>query len=239
MSTAVEKLRVKIFADGANLSEMLEMNAKSYIKGLTTNPTLMRKAGVTNYKAFAQEVLAHIREKPVAFEVLSDEFPEMERQALELASWGDNVYVKIPVTNTRGDPSYASVHRLASRGVKINVTAITTLPQVGNAVASLNPEVPGSVSVFAGRIADTGVDPVPVMAAAACMVKTNPRAELIWASPRELLNVFQADRVGCHIITVTSDILRKLTLIGRDLEEFSLDTVKMFYGDATAAGFSL
>jgi transaldolase len=239
ISTTLEKLRVKIFADGANLSEMLEMSARSYIQGLTTNPTLMRKAGVTNYQAFAQEVLAHIRDKPVAFEVLSDEFPEMERQALELASWGDNVYVKIPVTNTRGDPSYALVHRLASRGVKINVTAITTLPQVRNAVASLNPEVAGSVSVFAGRIADTGVDPVPVMAAAACMVKTNPKAELIWASPRELLNVFQAESVGCHVITVTSDILRKLALIGRDLEEYSLDTVKMFYGDATAAGFSL
>jgi transaldolase len=239
MLTAIEKLRVKIFADGANLHEMLEMHAKPYIKGLTTNPTLMRKAGVADYRSFAREVLSHIRDKPVSFEVFSDEFPEMERQAMEIASWGDNVCVKIPVTNSRRSPSYPLVRRLASRGVKVNVTAIMTLSQVRDAVAALNPEVCGYVSVLAGRIADTGVDPVPFMAAAVCLVKTNPQAELIWASPREVLNVFHAESIGCHVVTATSDILRKLPLIGRDLEEYSLDTVKMFHGDATAAGFSL
>ncbi len=239
MTTPIEKLRVKIFADGASASEMLEMYTKPYIKGLTTNPTHMRKAGVANYKAFAREVLACIRDKPISFEVFSDEFPDMERQALEIASWGNNVYVKVPVTNTRGAPSFDLVHRLASRGVKVNVTAIMTLSQVRNAVASLNPEVPSYVSVLAGRIADTGIDPVPLMAAAVCMVQTNPKAELIWASPRELLNFLHAESAGCHVITATSDILRKLPLLGRDLEEYSLDTVKMFYDDAVTAGFSL
>jgi transaldolase len=239
MRTTLESLRLKIFADGADLGEMLEMHAKPYIKGLTTNPTLMRRAGVANYKAFAQEILARIRDKPISFEVFSDEFPDMERQALEIASWGDNVYVKIPVTNTRGDPAYALVQRLARRGVKVNVTAIMTLAQVRNAVAALNPEVPSYVSVLAGRIADTGVDPVPLMAAAVCLLKTNPKAELIWASPRELLNVLHAENVGCQVITATGDLLRKLPLLGRNLEEYSLDTVKMFYDDAAAAGFTL
>lgn len=239
MTTAIEQLRVKIFADGASASEMLEMYTKPYIKGLTTNPTHMRKAGVTNYKAFAREILACIRDKPISFEVFSDEFPDMERQALEIASWGNNVYVKVPVTNTRGVPSFDLVRGLARRGVKLNVTAIMTLSQVRNAVASLNPEVSSYVSVLAGRIADTGVDPVPLMAAAACMVQSNPKAELIWASPRELLNFFHAESAGCHVITATSDILRKLPLLGRNLEEYSLDTVKMFYDDAAAAGFSL
>jgi transaldolase len=239
MRTAIEKLRVKIFADGASSSEMLEMYTKPYIKGLTTNPTHMRKAGVANFKAFAREVLACIRDKPISFEVFSDEFPEMERQALEIASWGNNVYVKVPVTNTRGAPSFDLVRGLARRGVQVNVTAIMTLPQVHNAVASLNPEVSSYVSVLAGRIADTGIDPVPLMAAAVCMVQTNPKAELIWASPRELLNFFHAESAGCHIITATSDILRKLPLLGRDLDEYSLDTVKMFYDDAATAGFSL
>jgi transaldolase len=237
--TPIELLNVKLFADGADRSTMLEMAAKPYIKGLTTNPTLMRRAGITNYQAFAQEILAQIRDKPVSFEVFADEFPEMERQALQIAGWGNNVCVKIPVTNTRGDPSYALVRRLANRGVKINVTAITTLLQVRDAVASLNPEVPGYVSVMAGRIADTGVDPVPLMAAAVHLLKTNPQAELIWASPREVLNIFQADSVGCHIVTATPDLLGKLSLIGRDLGEYSLDTVRMFYRDANAAGFSL
>lgn len=239
MRTTLEDLQIKIFADGADLREMLEMHATPYIKGLTTNPTLMRKAGVANYKGFAQQILSRIRDKPVSFEVFSDEFPDMERQALEIASWGDNVYVKIPVTNTRGDPSYALVHRLASRGVKVNVTAIMTLPQVRNAVAALNPEVPSYVSVLAGRIADTGVDPVPFMSAAVCLLKTNPSAELIWASPRELLNILHAESVGCQVVTATGDLLRKLPLLGRDLEEYSLDTVKMFYDDAAAAGFTL
>lgn len=239
MSPKIESLRVKIFADGADRSGMLEMYSKPYIKGLTTNPTLMRKAGISNYKAFAKEILSQLRDKPLCFEVLSDEFPGMEREALEIASWADNVYVKIPVTNTRREPSYALVHRLASRGVKLNVTAIMTLLQVREAVAALSPEVPSYVSVLAGRVADTGVDPVPLMAAAVHMLKTNPMAELIWASPRELLNIFHADSTGCHVITVTHDMLRKLSLIGRDLDEYSLDTVKMFYSDAVAAGFSL
>lgn len=239
MTTPIELLKVKLFADGASREEMLEMYTRPYIKGLTTNPTLMRKAGVANYKAFAREMLAQIRDKPLSFEVFADEFPEMERQALEIASWGANVYVKVPVTNTRGAPSYSLVSRLASRGVKLNVTAITTLSQVRDAVASLNPEVPSYVSVLAGRVADTGVDPVPIMAAAVCLLQTNPRAELIWASPRELLNIFHAESVGCHIVTATGDILRKLALVGRDLQEYSLDTVKMFHDDAAAAGYSL
>lgn len=239
MTTPIELLKVKLFADGASREEMLEMYTRPYIKGLTTNPTLMRKAGVANYKAFAREMLAQIRDKPLSFEVFADEFPEMERQALEIASWGANVYVKVPVTNTRGAPSYSLVSRLASRGVKLNVTAITTLSQVREAVASLNPEVPSYVSVLAGRVADTGVDPVPIMAAAVCLLQTNPRAELIWASPRELLNIFHAESVGCHIVTATGDILRKLALVGRDLQEYSLDTVKMFHDDAAAAGYSL
>jgi transaldolase len=236
---AIEHLTVKIFADGADQSQMLEMYAKPYIKGLTTNPTLMRKAGVANYRAFARDILAHIGTKPLSFEVVSDEFADMERQAIEISGWGDNVYVKIPVTNTKGEPSYPLVRRLASRGVKVNVTALMTLRQVHDAVAVLNPEVPSYVSVLAGRIADTGMDPVPLMAAAVQMLATNPKAELIWASPRELLNIFQADGIGCHIITATADILRKLSLVGRDLEEYSRDTVQMFYDDARATGLSL
>jgi len=235
----IERLSVKIFADGADKSQMLEMYSKPYIKGLTTNPTLMCKAGVTNYRAFAREILSHIKDKPLSFEVLADEFAEMERQAIEISSWGDNVYVKIPVTNTIGEPSYALVRRLASRGVKVNVTALMTLRQVRDALCVLNPEVPSYVSVLAGRIADTGMDPVPLMAAAVHMLATNPKAELVWASPRELLNIFHADSIGCHIVTATEDILRKLSLIGRDLEEYSRDTVQMFYDDGRAAGLSL
>jgi transaldolase len=237
--TAIERLRVKIFADGADRAAMLALNAQPFVKGLTTNPTLMRKAGIADYQAFARDILEHIRDKPVSFEVISDEFAEMERQAQEIAGWGDNVYVKIPVTNTRGEPSHALVRRLASRGVKVNVTAILTLSQVREVAAALNPEVASYVSVLAGRIADTGVDPVPLMAAAVRILATIPAAELIWGSPRELLNIFQADSIGCHIITVTPDLLRKLPLAGRNLEELSLETVRMFYDDATAAGYSL
>jgi len=235
----IEKLTVKIFADGADRSGMLEMYSKPYIKGLTTNPTLMRQAGVSNYRAFAKEILAQIRDKPLSFEVCSDEFIEMERQALEIAGWGDNVYVKIPVTNSRGEVSCDLVRRLAGRGVKVNVTAIMTLPQVRDVAAVLNPEVSSYVSVLAGRIADTGVDPVPLMAAAVHLLESNSKAELIWASPRELLNIFHADSVGCHIITITHDILRKLPLIGRNLDEYSQSTVQMFHRDALAAGLSL
>ena len=235
----VEELNVKIFADGADKAGMLEMYAKPYIKGLTTNPTLMRKAGITDYRAFAKDILSFIKDRPISFEVFSDDFGDMERQALEIASWADNVYVKIPVTNTRREPSYLLVKKLAARQVKLNVTAVMSLGQVRQVVAFLDPAVPSYVSVFAGRIADTGHDPVPVMAAAVDLLKPAPAAELIWASPRELLNIFQADAIGCHIITVTNDILKKLTLVGFDHDEYSLDTVKMFYNDAVAAGFRL
>jgi transaldolase len=235
----VDRLKVKIFADGADKAGMLEMYAKPYIKGLTTNPTLMRKAGLTDYRAFAKDILKVIPDKPISFEVFSDEFADMERQAMEIAGWGNNVYVKIPVTNTKREPSYELVQKLAKRKVKINVTAIMTLVQVRDVVAALDPATPSYVSVFAGRIADTGRDPVPHMAEAVKLLKVNPKAELIWASPRELLNIFQADAIGCHIITVTNDILKKLSLVGFDLDEYSLDTVKMFYNDAAAAGFKL
>ena len=236
--TTIHGLKVKIFADGADAPEMLEMYSKPFIKGLTTNPTLMRKAGISNYRAFAREILAQIKDKPLSFEVVCDEFAEMERQALEISGWADNVFVKIPVTNTRGEASYALIRRLASRGVKLNVTAIMTPAQIRDVVSALSPEVAGFVSVFAGRIADTGVDPMPLMAAAVQMLKSRPKAELIWASPREVLNIFHADSIGCHVVTATHDILRKLPLVGYNLEEYSLDTVRMFYRDAVAAGFS-
>jgi transaldolase len=237
--TTVDRLKVKIFADGADKAGMLEMYAKPYIKGLTTNPTLMRKAGITDYRAFAKDILKVIPDKPISFEVFSDEFADMERQAMEIAGWGGNVYVKIPVTNTRREPSYELVRKLAKRKVKINITAIMTLAQVRDVVAALDPATPSYVSVFAGRIADTGRDPVPHMAEAVKLLKVNPKAELIWASPRELLNIFQADAIGCQVITVTNDILKKLSLVGYDLGDYSLDTVKMFYNDALAGGFKL
>jgi len=235
----VDQLNVKIFADGADKAGMIEMYQKPFVKGLTTNPTLMRKVGISDYRAFAKDILQAIPDRPISFEVFSDEFAEMERQALEIAGWGENVYVKIPVTNTRRETSYELVRKLTARGVKVNVTALMTLPQVRDVVAALNPEVPSYVSVFAGRIADTGRDPVPLMAAAVELLKLSPAAELIWASPRELLNIFHAESVGCHVITVTNDILKKLQLAGYDLDEYSLDTVKMFHTDAAAAGFKL
>ncbi|CNB43583.1 TPA: transaldolase [Yersinia enterocolitica] len=235
----IEDLKIQIFADGADKAGMLEMYAKPYIKGLTTNPTLMKKANITDYRAFCKDILTHIKDKPLSFEVFSDDFAEMERQAMEIASWGNNVYVKIPVTNTKEETCYALVKKLGSQNVKMNITAMMTLAQVREVVASLNPNVPSYVSVFAGRIADTGRDPVPMMAAAVEMLKVAPAAELIWASPRELLNIFQADQIGCHVITVTNDILKKLSLVGYDLSAYSLDTVKMFYNDAVAAGFKL
>lgn len=235
----VEDLKVKIFADGADKEGMLEMYAKHYIKGLTTNPTLMKKAGITDYRAFCKDILTHIKDKPLSFEVFSDDFAEMERQAMDIASWGDNVYVKIPVTNTKQETCCALVKKLGQQGVKMNVTAIMTMAQIRDVVAALNPTIPSYVSVFAGRIADTGRNPVPIMAAAVEMLKVAPGAELIWASPRELLNIIQADEVGCQIITVTNDILKKLSLVGYDLDNYSLDTVKMFYNDAVAADFQL
>ncbi len=235
----VEDLKVQIFADGADKAGMLEMYAKPFVKGLTTNPTLMKKAGITDYAAFCKDILSHIKDKPLSFEVFSDDFAEMERQAMEIASWGSNVYVKIPVTNTKQETCYALVKKLAAKKVKMNVTAIMTLTQVRDVVASLDPHVPSYVSVFAGRIADTGRDPLPMMAASVEMLKVAPAAELIWASPRELLNIFQADDIGCQVITVTNDIIKKLSLVGYDLDSYSLDTVKMFYSDAVSAGYKI
>jgi transaldolase len=238
MNTA-PALQVKIFADGAEKAGMLEMAADPMIAGLTTNPTLMRKAGISDYKAFAKDILAEIVDKPISLEVFSDEFDDMERQALDIASWGDNVYVKIPITNTKGASSAPLVERLSAQGVKVNVTAMMTLAQVQSVVPGLA-KGPGSyVSVFAGRVADSGVDPVPVMRSVVEYLKAYPMVELIWASPREVLNIKQADEVGCHIITVTNDLIKKMKTFGKDLDEFSLDTVKMFYNDAQAAGYRL
>ncbi len=235
----LSQLRVKLFVDSADRRRILELRGRPYVSGFTTNPTLMRRAGVTDYREFARELLAAIADKPVCFEVLADEFEEMERQALELASWGGNVYVKIPVTNTRGLSAAALVKRLTDRGVRVNVTALMTLAQVRAVLPALNPAVPSYVSMFAGRIADTGVDPQPLLAAAARMLEANPRAGLIWASSRELLNVLQADATGCQAITVTPEILGKLTLIGQDLTEYSLETVRMFRDDAESAAYRL
>jgi transaldolase len=237
--SSLAKLRIKIFADGADLNSMRAMYAKPYVKGLTTNPTLMRKAGVRDYRAFARQVLAEMTDKPICFEVLADDFAQMERQALEISGWAPNVYVKIPITNTQRQSSDALIKRLADQEVKINVTALTTLEQVQTAAAALSSSTASFVSIFAGRIADTGLDPVPIMQQAAKILQPNPRAELVWASSREIINIFQADAAGCPIITVTDDILRKLSLIDYDLSEYSLDTVKMFYADARRAGFSL
>jgi transaldolase len=235
----LKSLKVKLFADGADLAGIQEMAANPMIKGFTTNPTLMRKAGIVDYKAFALQVLDVVPNRPVSFEVFDDDFDEMEKQALEIASWGKNVNVKIPVTNTKGEFCGPLVERLSRAGVQLNITAVMTLEQVKRIVDRLAAETPAIVSVFAGRIADTGRDPLPIMAEAVQLLKAKPKAELIWASPRELLNVFQADQVGCHIITATNDILKKLALVGKDLERYSLETVEMFYKDAKAAGFSI
>ncbi len=232
-------LRVKLFADGADLAGIASLAARPFIKGFTTNPTLMRKAGVREYRQFARDVLALVAGRPVSFEVFSDDFEEMEQQALEIASWGEGIYVKIPVTNTRGEFSGPLIERLSGAGVKLNVTALLTLDQVARVTECVAPEVSSCISVFAGRIADTGRDPVPIMAEALRVMAKRPRAELIWASPRELLNVIQADAIGCPIITATGDILAKLPLLGKDLQEFSLETVRMFRQDAMAAGFHI
>ena len=236
---SLDRLSVKIFADGANLSGMLDLYRQPYIKGFTTNPTLMRKSGISDYRAFAREVLAAIPDRPISFEVLSDDLLEMERQAEAIAAWGSNVYVKVPVTNTRRESTCALVRSLSRRGVKVNVTAVLPLDQVRAVADALAGGAPACVSVFAGRLADTGVDPVPLMREAVEILRAAPNAELIWASPRELLNIFHADQIGCHIITVTHDILQKLSLVGRDLHEYSLDTVKMFHRDADQAGFTV
>lgn len=239
MTTSIENLKIKIFADGADLNGMLEMYKKPYIQGLTTNPTLMRKAGVVNYKEFALEVLSHVVDKPISFEVFSDDLIEMQKQALEISSWGDNVYVKVPITNTKGESTKNVVRELVAKGIKVNVTAIFTTEQVRDVVEELDPSVPSYISVFAGRIADTGRDPIALMYKSLELMSNCASAELIWASPRELLNVFQAAEIGCHIITATSDILNKFSLVGRDLTEYSLETVNMFHSDALSAGFSI
>jgi transaldolase len=232
-------LSVKLFADGADKSAMLSLYRNPLIRGFTTNPTLMRKAGVADYEAFARDVLDAIPDRPISLEVFADEFPEMERQAREIAGWGPNVYVKIPITNTRREPSRDLVRRLTQSGIKINVTAILTLDQVRDVCQVLCGGAPAYVSVFAGRIADTGRDPVPMMAAAVDLARPAPNVEIIWASPREALNVVQADLVGCHIITATSDILKKLDLFGKDLHDYSQETVQMFYDDAVKSRFVL
>ena len=235
----MSELKVKIFADGADKDGMLEMYRNPLIQGFTTNPTLLRKAGVSDYPAFARDILKSIPDRPISFEVLSDEFSEMEIQAQKISAWGKNVYVKIPITNTRGEASVKLIRRLTQTGVKVNVTAMMTLDQVRDVAQALHGGPPAYVSVFAGRIADTGRDPMPLMAAAVEMLRLYSNIELIWASPRELLNIFHADLIGCPVVTVSHDILKKLDLIGKDLHDFSLDTVKMFREDALKAGYIL
>jgi transaldolase len=239
MEFSLKNLEVKIFADGANLDTMIEMSRKPYIQGLTTNPTLMHKAGVRNYKAFAKEVLALVNNKPISFEVFSDDFNEMIYQAQEIASWGNNVNVKIPITNTKGKESLKVIKFLSERDITVNVTAIMTISQVKAVVNSLSSTTDAFISIFAGRIADTGVNPIPIMIEALKLMKSLPNTSLIWASPRELLNVLQADSIGCHVITATTEILNKLDLIGKDLEEYSLETVRMFKHDAEASGYEV
>ena len=237
--TKLTDLKVKIFADGADRGGMLELYSNPLIKGFTTNPTLMRNAGISDYEAFARDIVKAIPDRPISLEVFSDDFEEMESQARRIKSWGENIYVKIPVTNTKGASAVPLIRRLADAGVKQNVTALMTLGQVRDVVEALGRGPSACVSVFAGRIADTGRDPVPLMAAAVEMLAVYPQLELIWASPRELLNIFHADAIGCQIITVTHDLLKKLSLVGKDLGEYSLDTVKMFRNDAVKAGFKL
>lgn len=239
MSFLSEK-RIKIFADCADVQTVLELAKRPEIAGFTTNPTLMRKAGISDYRAFARRILRTVKTKPISFEVFADDFASMRSQAHEIASWGKNVYVKIPITNTRGESAAELVHTLSQEGVKINVTGLCTLPQVATACRALRDGAPAVISVFAGRIADTGRDPVPIMSAALCLCQAaDSRIELLWASPRELLNIVQADQTGCHIITATADILAKLPLLGKDLDTFSRETVQMFYRDAQAAGYAL
>ncbi len=239
MPDRVSTLEVKIFADGADKQSILDLARNPLIQGFTTNPTLMRKAGVRDYEAFGCELTRAIPDRPFSFEVLSDDFDEMEQQALSIASWGENVYVKIPITDTRGRSSVSLIQRLARQGVRVNVTAVMTLDQVDGVVGILKNAPPSYISIFAGRVADAGCDPLPILCGALSRICAYPQIELIWASPRELFNIIQADNIGCHIITVTHDLLKKLPLLGKDLHEYSLDTVKMFVDDARAAGFTL
>ena len=239
MPKALGELKIKIFADGADKASMVALAKEPLIKGFTTNPTLMRKAGVTDYAGFAKEVLAEIKTKPVSFEVFSDDFEEMERQAHIIASWAPNVYVKIPVMNTKKQTSAPLIKKLAAEGIKLNVTAILTVAQVQEVAKALSPKVPAIVSVFAGRVADTGVDPIPLMMEAKAILAPTPNYELLWASPRELLNIYHAEQVGADIITVSPDILKKGAMIGLDHHELSLQTVKMFYDDGQKVGYTL
>ena len=239
MIKKIEDLKIKIFSDGANKEDMLDMNSKTFIKGLTTNPSLMKKAGIKDYEAFAKDILSTIKNKPISFEVFSDDFNDMERQAMKIASWGDNVYAKIPITNTKKESSKDLIKRLAKKNVKLNITAIMTLDQVKTTLSALNNNVPSIISVFAGRLADTGLDPIPLMKDCLKEMKVNLKSELLWASTRELLNVFQAEQIGCHIITVTKDIIKKLPLINYNLDDYSLDTVKAFYKDAKDVNYKI
>ena len=236
---SLDKLNIKLYADGADRDGMLEMYQKPYIQGFTTNPTLMKKAGISDYETFAHDILQAIPDRPISFEVFADEFDEMERQALKIHAWGENVYVKIPVSNTRQEMSYDLIRRLSDTGVHLNITAILTLDQVRAVVDAVKDGPASIVSVFAGRIADTGLDPVPLMSEAMEILQAAPQAELLWASPREVLNIYQADAIGCHIITATNDIIRKLSLSGKNLAQYSLETVQMFYDDASRAGYQL
>ena len=232
-------LKIKVFADGADKAGMLEMYKTPWIKGFTTNPTLMRKAGIKNYKEFALDILQSIPDRSISFEVFADKFDEMATQAHEIASWGKNVMVKIPVTNTKGAFAGDLIKKLSAAGIPLNVTAVLPFLQVKKVAECLSKHTPAIISVFAGRIADTGIDPIPLMKQALELLKNRPNIELLWASPRELLNVIQANDIGCHIITATNDIIKKLNLLGKDLEEFSLETVKMFYHDAQSAGYKI
>jgi transaldolase len=235
----LQRLSIKIFADGADFDTIVKLSANPMVKGFTTNPTLARSAGVKDYEEFGRQLLAAVPNHPVSLEVFADDFPEMERQAREIATWGKNVNVKIPVTNTRREFSGELIRDLSADGVVVNVTAIMTLEQVRRVAEMLDPKTPAIVSVFAGRIADTGTDPIPLMTEAVKVLGERSKAELLWASPRELLNIFQADSVGCHIITVTKDVIAKFKLVGKDLDEYSLETVEMFRKDAVAAGFTI
>jgi transaldolase len=236
---SINDLKVKLFADGADLEGMVKMASLSHISGLTTNPTLMKKAGITDYTKFAREVLGEISLKPISFEVFSDDVEEMKIQGEKIASWGDNVYVKVPITNTRGETTESVVRHLSDKGIKVNVTAVMTHGQLQSILEALNPEVSSYISVFAGRIADTARDPINVMKQCLETIATNVNSELIWASPRELLNVFQANDIGCHVITATNDILKKLDLVGKNLEEYSIETVQMFFQDAKSSGYTI
>jgi transaldolase len=236
---SVSELRVQVFADGADKASMLDLYRQPYIKGFTTNPTLMRKAGITDYERFALDILQHIPDRPISFEVFADDEPEMERQARKIARWANNVYVKIPVTNTRSEPMYDLIRRLSADGIQVNATALLALDQVRHVAKALQGGAPSYISVFAGRVADTGRDPIPLMKSALELMAPEPNCQLVWASPRELLNIFQADDIGCHIITVTSDVLKKVSLVGKDLHEFSLETVRMFHDDAAHSGYTL